>query len=62
MNRALHSGRYDDLKDPQLISAIETLAAIRKNHPNCKPDIHPGNVMVRLTSSGPQLVLTDPLH
>lgn len=62
MNRALHTRNLSEIKDPRLKSAISELIKIREKYPKFKPDLHPDNVMVRLTSVGPQLVLTDPLH
>jgi hypothetical protein len=62
MNRALHQGEYSEIKDPELIEALKIIVQIRKQYPQCKPDIHSGNIMVRPTPHGPQIVITDPLH
>lgn len=62
LNRAVHTGNFRELKDPLLIEAIEVIRKLFLDNPGFKPDLHTANVMIRLTSTGPQLVLTDPLH
>jgi hypothetical protein len=62
MNRALHSKNLDEIKDSMLKNALKVIMNIRDKYPQCRPDIHPDNIMVRLTPHGPQIVLTDPLH
>lgn len=71
LNRAVHSGDYSSLGDPLLIKALKVIrkifidrnSAVQGTSANIfKPDLHSENIMVRLTSTGPQLVLTDPLH
>lgn len=62
LNRAVHTGNFNQLTDPLLIEAIKVIRKLFLENPGFKPDLHTANVMVRLTSAGPQLVLTDPLH
>jgi hypothetical protein len=44
----------------QLVGAIRlVMSVLRKTHSNL--DLHSGNMMARMTTGGPQLVLTDPM-
>ena len=61
MNRTLHSGEYDEIRDPLLAQALKAIREIAQQG-DFSPDIHPENVMIRPTSVGPQMVITDPLH
>jgi hypothetical protein len=49
----------NSIKDSQLIEAINIIRYLQKT--GYGEDLHAGNVMVRRTKYGPQLVLTDPL-
>jgi hypothetical protein len=49
----------NSIKDPQLIEAINIIRYLEKT--GYGEDLHAGNIMVRRTKYGPQLVLTDPL-
>lgn len=46
--------------DKHLIAATKFIMRVSKKH-NLEIDIHDGNIMVRRTPYGPQLVITDPL-
>ncbi len=47
--------------DPQLRKAIEHISRIKHQNPIFSWDLHAGNIMIRGTPNGPQLVITDPL-
>jgi len=47
-------------KNPKFAKAMITIHNLRKKY-NFDLDIHSGNIMIRVTSIGPQLVFTDPL-
>ena len=49
------------IKDPQLAEAIRIISKIYKKN-DFELDLHAKNLMVRLTSVGPQLVITDPFY
>jgi hypothetical protein len=64
MTKTLKDPNYKDIKgnsikDPQLIEAINIIRYLEKT--GYGEDLHGGNIMVRRTKYGPQLVLTDPL-
>ena len=50
------------LQDPLLIQAIEILKEVKERHGRANWDISSKNIMIRLTSTGPQPVFTDILH
>lgn len=47
--------------DENLNDAMKTIKELSEQNPVTGSDLHRGNVMVRLTPHGPQLVLTDPI-
>ena len=47
--------------DPQFVEAFQLVKTVTDSNPNFHYDLHPGNFMIRLTSVGPQLVITDPI-
>jgi len=49
-----------NIKDPKLKQAIYIIKSLIRNNKGFN-DMHPGNIMYRLTSVGPQLVIIDPL-
>lgn len=49
------------IKDPNLRAALTILKHLVKSNSNINPDIHPGNIMVRRTPGGPQIVIADPV-
>lgn len=64
MTKTLSDPNYKDIKgnsikDPQLIEAINIIRYLEKT--GYGEDLHAGNIMVRRTKYGPQLVFTDPL-
>ena len=68
INDALKTGNFDQLNDYRLIDACKLVLGAKSWIP--KPsgqsgetgiDVHPYNAMVRFTSKGPQIVITDPL-
>lgn len=48
--------------DPALIEAISLIKKLYTSDSDFDYDMHEGNAMYRLTSTGPQLVITDPLY
>jgi len=52
----------DNIADPSFIEALNVIRQIKNDDPEHElgSDIHYGNVMVRRTKYGPQLVITDP--
>jgi hypothetical protein len=50
------------IQDPLLTQAIDILSEIKERHARATWDINTKNVMIRLTSTGPQPVFTDILH
>lgn len=65
INEALESGDFSQLKDYYLIEACKLVLGARHwlSQSGSKEDIdvHSHNVMTRFTSTGPQIVITDPL-
>lgn len=59
-NISNHNAGTVNIKDPLLKQAILIIKKILKNR-NFGNDIHGRNIMIRRTSVGPQLVITDPL-
>lgn len=57
---AIENNNYSDIKDENLINALKVINKIKSTY-SFLPDIHPGNVMWRITGTMPQLVITDPL-
>lgn len=51
---------YDKIKDKNLIQALRFISALSKKY-WFNNDMHIGNFMIRITNTGPQLVITDPL-
>lgn len=49
-------------QSPKLIQACEVIQEVLGSNPKFKLDTHSGNFMLRGTSVGPQLVITDPMH
>lgn len=58
---AAHGG-YPRIVDKKCLQAIDLIKQVKDSNKNFFHDLHEGNMMVRLSSSGPQLVFTDPLH
>lgn len=56
----LISGDFSDIKDPNLEMALRLITKVKNLNANFNYDV-PGNVMIRGTNVGPQLVITDPL-
>lgn len=50
------------IKDEKLKEAIEVIRYFLEKHPYFNEDLHRGNMMIRFTSTGPQLVFTDPVQ
>jgi hypothetical protein len=59
LDHAMNSQDYSAIKDGKLKSAMKIIAELTGIQ--TRLDIHGGNIMVRLTSVGPQLVISDPL-
>lgn len=49
-----------DTKIPELKEALTLTSNLIESNPDFRPDLHEDNVMIRLTGSGPQLVIVDP--
>lgn len=49
------------IKDPALLEALDMLRKLAKKG-QYSQDLHEGNMMIRRTPYGPQLVITDPFH
>lgn len=49
------------IKDPLLKQAIMFIVKIGMRDREAYVDVHEANIMFRLTSTGPQLVISDPL-
>ena len=58
------SGSFNlkNIKDGKLVQAIQLIQKFLDDHPKFELDLHRGNVMIRFTSVGPQLVITDPVQ
>lgn len=52
---------FSNIKDKKLIKALQIINQIRETNTRFSPDIHGGNIMIRGTPYGPQLVLMDPI-
>lgn len=48
--------------DPLLKQAVELIKKVKKSNSSFDYDVHEGNAMIRMSSMGPQLVITDPLY
>lgn len=63
IDRALDSRAYAEkqIRDKKLLQALELIRKVIAMHPKFRNDIHSDNIMLRGTSQGPQLVITDPI-
>lgn len=61
MNDYISRGSNKYIKDQDLKDALDFIVALRKKH-QLLEDLHPGNLMWRITGNMPQLVITDPLQ
>lgn len=62
INSATSQNDTSDIKDEHLIQAINLIRKVYESNPKIFDlDMHSGNFMVRNTSTGPQLVITDPI-
>lgn len=50
-----------NIRDPELVKALELIDKVNTDNPNNITDIHGGNIMYRRTPHGLQVVITDPL-
>lgn len=55
------SGEYDSKLNPNFRKGLDLVRNLVINDVGVEPDLHGGNFMIRHTSVGPQLVITDPL-
>lgn len=70
IEKAIEQQNYKNIKDELLIEAgniiHEAIKKYKTDWPQpdarIKVDLHAGNFMIRMTSVGPQLVITDPLY
>lgn len=63
ITKAITNDSYlEKIKDEKLIEAIQLIRYFFEANPQFVEDLHLGNMMVRFTSVGPQLVFTDPAH
>jgi hypothetical protein len=61
MTRIMANESYDRIKDSKLESALKFIKNLVDKNENFRLDLHFENFMIRPTSHGPQLVLTDPV-
>lgn len=61
LNDYLSRGGNSHVKDQQLKEALNFIIALMKKH-NLAEDLHPDNMMWRMTGNMPQLVITDPVQ
>lgn len=54
-------GKFESIKDPELLSALKLIYRVLKSNPGFVADIHSGNIMWRITGTRPQLVIVDPI-
>ena len=69
---ALYHNDLETIKDPKLRQALHFITEVEQdlreeiadndNGYETKLDIHPGNIMIRLSGQGAQLVIIDPIH
>jgi hypothetical protein len=70
IEKAIEQQNYKNIKDELLIEAGNIVHEAIRKYKNDWPqsdarvriDLHAGNFMIRMTSVGPQLVITDPLY
>lgn len=58
---AVEDQNFKHLKDPDLIRALKYIQALMQKNKGWDLDMHSGNFLIRGTSTGPQLVITDPV-
>lgn len=63
LRSALRSGDYGRIRSNDLADALEMARQLVSDDPDGQlfPDLNRSNAMIRLTSTGPQLVITDPV-
>lgn len=57
----VHTGEISETTDPLLLRAITIINSVKVRSAGMF-DLHAGNMMVRVTVGGPQLVITDPIY
>lgn len=57
---AIYKGNYDPIKSDELKNALAIIKKMYENQTGIMLDLHQGNVMIRRTPYGNQLVITDP--
>ena len=61
MDTAVTTGNTSNIQDLELADALQQIHDLYKEHPSWDVDLHSGNIKIRGTAQGPQLVLMDPL-
>lgn len=61
VNRAVEQSNYTNIKNDQLEEALRLISKIIDEHSHWNVDLHLNNIRVRGSSTGPQLVLMDPI-
>lgn len=63
ISKSVYDGNttINDFSDPGLHQALSIVNRLTKDNGNFTVDMHKGNFMIRLGTTGPQLVITDPL-
>ncbi len=58
---AVQDNDVKPIKDTELLQAVKYIRALKRTNPDWDLDMHSNNFMIRGTSVGPQLVITDPV-
>jgi hypothetical protein len=61
VNLAVERSNYTNIRDDQLREALMLIDKILQENPEWDVDLHGNNIRVRGSSTGPQLVLMDPI-
>lgn len=61
LRKAVQRGNYTNIRDDQLKEALMLIDKIIEEHPGWNEDLHIENIRIRGSSTGPQLVLMDPI-
>jgi hypothetical protein len=61
LRKAVQRSNYTNIRDDQLKEALMLIDKIIEEHPGWNEDLHIENIRIRGSSTGPQLVLMDPI-
>ena len=62
LEKIAKSEKYELIRDPQLVQALQVIKKVKNSNPHFKYDIRDDNLMLRVGPTGFQAVLTDPLQ